>query len=418
MIEWSEQHQMIRDLVRRFIDEEIVPNLEELEHGDMPPYEILRKMLKTFGMDEIARSRFKAQIEKAKAEGSDEAPDEALGTEESSAERVAGQQDAAAMQLIPIIELCRYCPGMVTAMGVSLGLTAGAVMSKGTLRQKERWGLDLLTLKKIGAWAITEPGSGSDAFGSMKSTARLCDDGSFVLNGNKTFITNGPYADLIVFICKLDEPDVDPEDRKILNFVVEAGMPGLTQSKSLRKMGLHSSPTGELFLSDVRVPADHLLGEKISRGAGRSSAKDTFSMERAGVAAMALGIVERCLELSVKYAKERVQFGRPIGEFQLIQDKLARMEVARMNLQNLVFRTIELSGRRIRPGLAEVSAMKLYAARAAVEVAMEAVQVYGGNGYMAEYQVEQLARDAKVLQIYAGTDEIQISAIARDLLSD
>jgi len=307
---------------------------------------------------------------------------------------------------------------MVTAMGVSVGLTGGAVMSKGTVRQKERWGLDLLTLQKIGAWAITEPGSGSDAFGSMKSTARACDDGSYVLNGNKTFITNGPYADLIVFVCKLDEPGVDPKDRKILNFVLEAGMPGLTQSKPLRKMGLHSSPTGELFLSDVKVPADQLLGEQISRGAGRSSAKDTFSMERSGVAAMALGIVERCLELSVKYAKERVQFGRPIGEFQLIQDKLARMEVARMNLQNLVFRTIELSGRRARPSFAEVSAMKLYAARAAVEVAMEAVQVYGGNGYMAEYQVEQLARDAKVLQIYAGTDEIQISAIARDLLSD
>ena len=124
-------------------------------------------------------------------------------------------------------------------------------------------------------------------------------------------------------------------------------------------------------------------------------------MERSGVAAMALGIVERCLELSVKYAKERVQFGRPIGEFQLIQDKLARMEVARMNLQNLVFRTIELSAQGGRMSFAEASAMKLYAARAAVEVAMEAVQVYGGNGYMAEYQVEQLARDAKVLQIYS-----------------
>ena len=132
---------------------------------------------------------------------------------------------------------------------------------------------------------------------------------------------------------------------------------------------------------------------------------------------MALGIVDRCLELSVQYARERVQFERPIGEYQLIQDKLARMEVARMNLQNLVFRTIECSAAGKRLSLSETSAMKLYAARAAVEVAMEAVQVFGGNGYMAEYQVEQLARDAKVLQIYAGTDEIQISAIARDLLS-
>ena len=132
---------------------------------------------------------------------------------------------------------------------------------------------------------------------------------------------------------------------------------------------------------------------------------------------MALGIIERCLELSVAYAKERVQFGRPIGEFQLIQDKLARMEVARMNVENMVLRTIGLAaaGKSLR--FSEASAMKLYSARAAMEVALEAVQVHGGNGYMSEYHVEQLCRDAKVLQIYAGTDEIQISAIARDLLS-
>ncbi|UCE85398.1 MAG: acyl-CoA dehydrogenase, partial [Deltaproteobacteria bacterium] len=179
---------------------------------------------------------------------------------------------------------------------------------------------------------------------------------------------------------------------------------------------LHSSPTGELFLEDVRAEADRLLGETEAAPA-RSGAKATFSLERTGVAAMALGIVERCLELSLQHARDRVQFGRPIGEFQLIQDKLARMEVARMNLQNLVFRQIELAGRGRAPTFAEASAMKLYAARAATEVALEAVQVFGGNGYMAEYQVEQLARDAKVLQIYAGTDEIQISAIARDLLA-
>jgi alkylation response protein AidB-like acyl-CoA dehydrogenase len=139
-------------------------------------------------------------------------------------------------------------------------------------------------------------------------------------------------------------------------------------------------------------------------------------MERSGVAAMALGIIERCLELSVQYAKDRVQFGKPIGEFQLIQDKLARMEVARLNVQNLVFRYMEMSAAGKGLTLAEASAMKLYSARAASEVAMEAVQLFGGNGYMAEFQVEQLARDAKVLQIYAGTDEIQITHIARDLL--
>ncbi|MBW2244208.1 MAG: acyl-CoA dehydrogenase, partial [Deltaproteobacteria bacterium] len=237
----------------------------------------------------------------------------------------------------------------------------------------------------------------------------------------KTFITNGPFADTIVFICKLEEEGVDSRDRKILNFVLDRGMKGLDQGKPLRKMGLHSSPTGELFVNDLRCSIDHLLGGEDalnkSHGAGREGAKDTFQTERSGVAAMALGIVSRCLELSVAYSRERVQWEKPIGEYQLIQEKLARMEVARMNLQNLVFRTIELSAHGKSMGLAEASAMKLYAARAAVEVAMEAVQVFGGNGYMAEYHVEQLARDAKVLQIYAGTDEIQIRAIARDLLT-
>jgi alkylation response protein AidB-like acyl-CoA dehydrogenase len=416
MIEWSESHQMIRDAVRKFVETEIKPRIEELEHGDTPPYDVLRKLIRTFGMDEMARARFKHQISKDKAA-------EAAGAKGATAPRSESKPradggDSAAMQLIPIIELCRFCPGMVTAMGVSMGLTAASIMSKGTIAQKEKWAVELLTMEKIGAWAITEPGSGSDAFGGMKATARRDGDG-YLLNGSKTFITNGPYADTIVFICKLDEAGVEPRDRKILHFVLDRGMPGLTQSKPMRKMGLHSSPTGELFLQDVRVGKDRLLGESEDRAAksGRAGAKDTFSMERSGVAAMALGIIERCLELSIDYAKTRIQFGKPIGEFQLIQEKIARMEVARMNVQNMVFRHIELVANAKSMTLAEASAMKLYSARAATEVAMEAVQLFGGNGYMAEYQVEQLARDAKVLQIYAGTDEIQISQIARSLLA-
>jgi alkylation response protein AidB-like acyl-CoA dehydrogenase len=320
------------------------------------------------------------------------------------------------MSMIPIIELCHYSPGMVTALGVSMGLTSAAIMSRGTVTQKEKWALPLLTLEKIGAWAITEPGSGSDAFGGMKSTARRTADGGYVLNGSKTFITNGPYADTIVFICKLDDGKTDPKDRKVVSFILDKGTPGLTQSKPLRKMGLHSSPTGELFLEDVKVGKDRLIGETEDLPA-RSGAKDTFTMERTGVAAMALGIVEQCLKLSVEYARNRVQFGRPIGEFQLIQLKLAKMEVARMNIQNLVFRQIELAEQGKSMGLAEASACKLYSAQTAMDVCLEAVQLHGGNGYMAEYQVEQLCRDAKVLQIYGGTDEIQTSQIARTLLS-
>ena len=416
MIEWSDSHQMVRDAVRKFVEAEIKPQLEALEHGDTPPYDVLRKLYSTFGMDEMARQRFRHQIEKDKKAAEVRAKGEAPGSEAKKPRSDGG--DSAAMQLIPIIELCRYCPGLVTAMGVSVGLTAASIMSKGTIAQKERWALPILTMEKIGAWAITEPGSGSDAFGGMKATARRDGDG-YLLNGNKTFITNGPYADTMVFICKLDEPGVEPKDRKILHFVLDKGMPGLVQSKPMRKMGLHSSPTGELFLTDVRAGKDRLLGESEERAAsgGKSGAKDTFSMERSGVAAMSLGIIERCLELSVDYAKSRVAWGQPIGEYQLIQLKLAKMEVARTNVQNMVFRHIETVAEGKSMSFAEASAMKLYSAQAATEVALEAVQLFGGNGYMAEYQVEQLARDAKVLQIYAGTDEMQVRAIARALLS-
>ncbi|GIU83668.1 MAG: acyl-CoA dehydrogenase [Acidimicrobiales bacterium] len=409
MFEWSEEQKMLRSAVRQFIEAEIVPHIDEYEHEGRPPYDVLRKMLRTFGIDTLARESFRRRMEREEAGGG------AAASGDEDPLEVGGRRGVA-LQMIPIIELCRYCPGMVTAMGVSMGLTPAAIMARGTRAQKERWVPDLLTMEKIGAWAITEPDSGSDAFGSMKSTA-VRDGDDYILRGSKTFITNGPYADTIVFICKLDEGN-PPEERKILHFVLDKGMPGLEQSPPLRKMGLHSSPTGELFLDDVRCGRDRLLGETEDHpGGGRDAAKQTFSMERSGVAAMALGIIERCLELSVEYARNRVQFGRPIGEFQLIQEKLARMEVARLNVENLVFRFIEMSEAGKSLSLAEASAMKLYAARAAVEVAMEAVQLHGGNGYMAEFRVEQLARDAKVLQIYAGTDEIQITHIARDLLA-
>jgi hypothetical protein len=411
VFQWSDEQEMVRVAVRQFIDKEIRPRIDEFEHGDTPPYDVLRKLFRDFGMDVAARDRFAKQMEFEKAVAA------AVAAGETPPEKPKrdGDGGASSLTLIPIIELCRVCPGMVTAMGVSMGLTSAAINSKGTIAQKERWVPDLLTMDKVGAWAITEPNSGSDAFGSMKATARR-DGDEFVLNGSKTFITNGPYADTIVFICKLDEGN-PPAERKILSFVLDAGTPGLEQSKPLRKMGMHSSPTGELFLTDVRVGLDRLVGETTEvAGGGREGAKATFMQERSGVAAMALGIIEECLDISVRYSKDRVQFGQPIGEFQLIQDKLARMEVARLNVENLVFRTVEMSAAGRSMTLAEASAMKLYSARAATEVALDAVQILGGNGYMSEFRVEQLARDAKVLQIYAGTDEIQITHIAKDLL--
>jgi alkylation response protein AidB-like acyl-CoA dehydrogenase len=402
MYEWSDEHKMIRDAVRDFVEKEVRPRREELEFGDTPPYEVIRKLYATFGMGDMARASFERRIAREKGEA------------EPAKEEGGGDGPGAGFMLLPIIELCRCSPGLVTAMGVSTGLAASTIMSRGTIEQKEKWALDLLTFDKVGAWAITESDSGSDAFGRMQSSAKR-DGDEYLLNGSKTFITNGPYADTTVFICKLDEGN-PPAERKILSFVLDKGMPGFEQTQPMRKMGMHSSPTGMLFLTDVRVGKDRLLGGTEDRPY-REGAKEAFSIERTGVAAMSLGIIERCLELSLDYAKTCVRFGKPIGEHQLIQEKLARMEMHRLNVENLVFRTIEKSSAGAGMTLNEASVMKLYSARAAMEVALEAVQLFGGNGYMAEYEVEQLARDAKVLQIYAGTDEIQISQIARGLLA-
>jgi len=403
--EWNDEQRAIRDTVRRFVAEEIEPRVEELEHGDTPPYDVIRKLYATFGLDQLARDSFKRALERKQSGGGGD-----------QARR--GGDGQAALMLIPIIEVCHFCPGIVTALGVSTGLAGGTIMKRGTPAQMERWGLDLLTLDKIGAWAITEPDSGSDALGGMRTTARR-DGDEYVINGQKTFITNGPYADTVVLYAKLDDgSDTDLRNRRVLTFVLDRGLPGFEQSKPFRKMGLHSSPTGELFLSDVRVGRDRLLGEteEETGGGGRESAKENFVTERAGVAAMSLGVIEECLKLSTRYAKDRLLWGKPIAEFQLIQLKLAKMEVARLNVENLVFRHIEMAAAGKSLSLAEASAMKLYSAQAATEVALEAVQLLGGNGYMAEFRVEQLARDAKVFQIYAGTDEIQVTHIARDLL--
>ncbi len=406
MFEWSDQHKMIRGMLRKFCEAELVPQLDDLDTEKVLPYPLMRKMFKTFGMGQLALGEFKKNLarEKAGEDGGEK--------KKKDPKEVASM---AAMRALPAIELSRYAPGFVTAMGVSVGLTPGAIISRGSIAQKERFVPDLLTLDKIGAWAITEPGSGSDAFGSMKATATI-DGDQFVLNGQKTFITNGPHADTIIFYARLNRGE-PPEQRPVVAFILDGETPGLVRGDAFRKMGMHSSPTGELFLEDVRVGIDRLMGEDLDKiGGGRGAAKETFGQERIGVAAMALGMIERCLELSTEYAKTRVQFDRRIGDYQLIQLKLAKMEVARQNVENLLFRSFARAAAGHKSTLAEASAAKLYCGQATMDVCLEAIQLHGGYGYMAEYRVEQLARDAKVLQIFGGTDEIQVSQIARDLL--
>ena len=411
MLEWSDVDIAVRDAVREFVDKEIRPHVDDLESGEMAPYPIIRKLFTTFGIDVMAKESLEKRLAKMRDGGASSGG--------SSGGMFGGEQGG--MGFVVVSELCRVCMGVVTGMGVSLGLTVPTIASRGTLAQQERWLPELVTYEKVGAWAITEPDSGSDAFGGMKSYV-VRDGDDYVLNGQKTFITNGPDADVTVVYAKLDEgnPSVDKRDRKVLTFVLDKGMDGFVQSKPFRKMGIHSSRTGELFFNEVRLGRDRLLGETEDndKGDGRDSARSNFSAERIGVAAMALGVIEECLRLCVDYAKSRTLWGQEIGQFQLIQLKLASMEVARMNVRNMLFRVIEAGQAGATISLPEASAMKWYSSQAATDVAMEAIQLFGGNGYMTEYRVEQLARDAKSLMIYAGSNEVQITHVARGLLSD
>ncbi|MGX9791613.1 acyl-CoA dehydrogenase family protein [Mycobacterium sp. MMS18-G62] len=405
MLEWSDVDLAVRDAVREFIDKEIRPHIDELESGEMEPYPFIRKLFSTFGIDTMARESLQKRLARMRDGSTDSGP--------------AGGQSS--MTFVVASELSRVSMGLVTGMGVSLGLTVPTIASRGTLAQQERWLPGLVTYEKVGAWAITEPDSGSDAFGGMKSYVVRdgSGNGDYILNGQKTFITNGPDADVVVVYAKLDEAGVDKRDRKVLTFVLDRGLDGFVQSKPFRKMGLHSSRTGELFFNNVRLGRDRLLGETEdnSAGDGRASARANFSAERIGVAAMALGVIEECLQLCVDYAKSRTLWGQQIGQFQLIQLKLANMEVARMNVRNMLFRVIESMQSGAGISLSEASAIKWYCSQAATDVAMDAVQLFGGNGYMTEYRVEQLARDAKSLMIYAGSNEVQITHVANGLLN-
>ena len=412
MIEWSDVDLAVRDAVRQFVDKEVRPHVDALESGEMEPYPIIRKLFAAFGLDVMARESLEQRLAKMR-DGS-----ESVGR--GGGGMLGGGPETAGMGFMMISELCRVCMGIVTGMGVSLGLTVPTIAGRGTLAQQERWLPELVTYEKIGAWAITEPDSGSDAFGGMKSYV-VRDGEDYILNGQKTFITNGPDADVVVVYAKLDDgdPSVDKRDRKVLTFVLDRGMDGFVQSKPFRKMGIHSSRTGELFFNNVWLGRDRLLGETESNesGDGRDSARSNFSAERIGVASMSLGVIEECLRLCVDYAKSRTLWGKEIGQFQLIQLKLANMEVARMNVRNMLFRIIEAQQSGVPISLAEASAIKYYCSQAATDVAMEAVQLFGGNGYMTEYRVEQLARDAKSLMIYAGSNEVQITHVARGLLA-
>src|SRR5437879_5459517 len=238
MFDFSDEQKMVAQMVRRWAEAELAPATEKLEKNELLPYELMRKMARTFGLAELARGAFERMEKQAEGAPASDEPEEA-----------AGAMRDPALGAIVTIELSRINPGFCMSFGASVGLTGGAIMAKGTWRQKRRWALPLITLDKIGAWAMTEPGAGSDAFGGMRTVARPDGDSGYVLSGQKTFITNAPYADTFVVYAKIDRGEGIPlRQRPIHAFVLERGMAGLETSKPMQKMGMHTSPTGELFL--------------------------------------------------------------------------------------------------------------------------------------------------------------------------
>jgi acyl-CoA dehydrogenase len=401
MFELDEQARMVQTMVRKWCDKELAPKIPALEHGELLPFDLMKQFARAFAFDAMAGAAVKKRIDKLRAA---EASGEPVGD--------AGGRLGEAMGGDPMIpqvvikELSRVSPGFAMGWGVSVGLAGGAVVSKGTAAQVERWGLPLVTARAIGAWCLTEPGAGSDAFGSMQSVARRDGDG-YRLSGSKTFITNGPGADVFVVYARLDDG--------VATFVLEKGMPGFTVGTPFKKMGMRDSPTSEIFFDDVPLGRDHLLGGREPGRAGRGDTKDSLANERSGVPAMAWGIVERCYEASVEHARQRRQFGRPIGEFQAVQLKIADLYLKLRLVEGIVVRTAWMQKQGVRD-VAFVNAAKAWCSQAAVDASLTAIQIHGGMGYMEEVGIEKLARDAKLLELGAGTTDINLLSAARLLL--
>lgn len=395
MLDFTEEERLVQKNVRAYLQKHVEPNVLAMEAGELSIYPVMASMASAFGIPDMIRASF----------------DEARRRETASSAPRGSRTGLAAdpgLMAILMMELSRVCPGFALAFGATVGLFAGAVLSRGTRAQKDRWALPVLTLEKIGAWGLTEPGAGSDAFGSMKTRARKV-DGGYRLHGAKTFITNAPFADYFAVYARVDG------SANVRAFIVERQDEGVTAGPPMKKMGMHASPTGELFLDDVFLPDDRLVGgegQDDARGAARSS----LNQERFAMIPMCLGMIDRCLDEAVRYAKGREQWGKPIAAFQLVQDKLARIYMARTVLFSLLMRQLEAERAGVALPAREASAAKLYAARATTECALEAVQLFGGAGYMTGSVVEMMARDAKLFQIGGGTDEIQILRIARELL--
>ncbi len=302
-------------------------------------------------------------------------------------------------------ELARVDAGAAVTLSVHL-MIAAAILTLGDDAQKSRWLPVLAGGDAIAAFALTEPDAGSDA-GALRSTARRNGDG-WVLRGRKQWCTNGGYAAVTMGMFRTGGPG----PKGLSAFLIDNALPGIVVEKVTEKLGIHTSNTVDLAFDDVRLPADALLG---TEGEGFSSAMKALTAGRIGIAAQAIGILAACLEASVKFAKEREAFGKPIGAYEGISFKIAQMATDLDAARALTYRAAARCDRG-EPFAVEASKAKLFASTAARKHAAEALQIHGGYGYTTEFPVERYYRDAKITEIYEGTSEIQQVIIARSLL--
>jgi alkylation response protein AidB-like acyl-CoA dehydrogenase len=312
--------------------------------------------------------------------------------------------------VLALEEICRADAGVGIIMSVNNSLCCDPLENFGSDIIKEKFLKPLASGQKLGAYALTEPGAGSDA-GSLTTTA-VRDGDDYVLNGSKAFITNGDSAELTIVYAKTDLEA--PSGKGISAFVVEKGTPGFTVGKHEEKLGIRCSDTVSLTFEDCRVPAENLVGEE---GNGFKVALATLDVGRLGVAAQGVGIAQACIDESVAYSKERQQFGRPIADFQAIQWKIADMAMYTEAARLLMWQAAWMRDQGERHTL-QSSMAKLLASETAVRAGLDAVQIHGGYGYMREYPVERFMRDAKITEIYEGTSEVQRLVIARNVLVD
>ena len=384
----SKEHEMARTLFKEFAEKEVKPLAQEIDEEHRFPRETVDKLAK-YGFLGIPVSK-----------------------------EYGGQGCDILTYAMCVEELSKVCGTTGVIVSAHTSLCVDPIVTYGTPEQKAKYLPDLCSGKKLGAFGLTEPGAGTDAQGQQ--TKAVFDEATneWVLNGSKCFITNGKEADVYVIIAVTGKIEKRGKMQKEISaFIVEKGTPGFTFGTKENKMGICGSSTYELIFTDCRIPADALLGAK---GKGFGIAMHTLDGGRIGIAAQALGIAAGALETTINYVKERKQFGRSIAQFQNTQFQLADMatkvEAARLLVYKAARKKDEYqAGAKVSYSV-EAAMAKLYAAEVAMEVTTKCVQLHGGYGYIKEYGVERMMRDAKITEIYEGTSEVQRMVISANIL--